>query len=57
VPVQDPEIEVAMGDAPQPLAHAGARDVVPASDLGDLDALIDAGDRRVDVPRVMGLSG
>ena len=46
-----------MGDAPQPLAHAGARDVVPASDLGDLDALIDAGDRRVDVPRVMGLSG
>jgi hypothetical protein len=46
-----------MRGAPQPLAHAGARDVVPASDLGDVDAAIDAGDCREDVPHVVGLPG
>lgn len=46
-----------MRGAPQPLAHAGARDVMPASDLGNVDAAIDAGERREDVPRVVGLPG
>jgi hypothetical protein len=46
-----------MRGAPQPLAHAGPRDVMPASDLGDVHPTIDSAQRREDVPRVVGLPG
>ena len=55
VTVQESEIEVAMRSASDPLAHTSARNVVLASDLGDVDAALDVGDCREDIPCVMGL--
>jgi hypothetical protein len=51
------QVEVAVRGTPQPLAQAGARDVMRARDLGDVVAAIDAGKRREDLPRVVGLPG
>ncbi len=55
VTVQDREIEVAMRGASDPLAHASARNVVLARDIGDVDAALHVGDCREHVPCIMGL--
>jgi hypothetical protein len=57
MPVEDGQVEVAVRGASQPLAQAGARDVMRARDLGDVVAAIDAGERREDLPCVVGLPG
>jgi hypothetical protein len=57
VAVQEREIEVAVRGASRPLAHTRARDVVRASNLGDVDTARDVGERGEDVPYIMSLPG